>query len=75
MSLKFTKSVDGILRATIRVSVRLTKDEIEEIMNAMKSYDGTRNLIALRNFLDNALQVGIEDGLDNYRTRREKGEV
>lgn len=41
----------------------------------MKSYDGTRNLIALRNFLDNALQVGIEDGLDNYRTRREKGEV
>jgi hypothetical protein len=68
---KYTKSGDGRLRRTFRVEVRLTHDEVEDILKAMDRREGMKGLRAIQTFLKVALQAGIQDGLFNYYEQKD----
>lgn len=73
MSRKFTKSRDGVERATVVIRLRLSREELEDIKN-MAAKEGD----TVREWLENHAALGIEEGLldvsGEYEQRYGKGD-
>ena len=57
----FTKSRDGVERVTIRLDLRLDRDEIEFLRSKCKRYDGNDSLKGVRRILAHCVDIGMDD--------------
>lgn len=71
--MQFTPSQDGKERATIRISLRLSREELEEIKEAAKT-DGENWREWMENKAALAIETALVDGGDEYEQHYGKGE-
>jgi len=72
--MKYTNSADGKLRAELKVTIRLTKDEIEKY-NAMARICGTKNVKEyLEDHIYNLIMKLEDDSVEKVQLNKDREE-